>query len=76
MQNETTSDIQKLGMIVRIDVHGNNFLMAEGLDDAAVRDRLDALLARAKWLHHQTYSLYDYTPTSRKQLVNELRLIL
>jgi len=70
------SDIEKLWMVVRMDIHGTTYLMQEGLAQTAAEQCIKDILARHTNPHHQHYFTLDYTPETRKQRIQESRIML
>ncbi len=52
-------------MVVRMDMHGTNYVMREGLSRSEAEDYLARLMAAQRKVHGQDYSLYGYTAESR-----------
>lgn len=61
-----------LWMVVRMDTHGTNFIMQDGCSEEAARQFLANLLARQLKVHHQHYSIYRYTASTRAVLIAQL----
>ena len=68
------SDIKKLWMAVRMDIHGTTYLIKDDLTQEAAEQHLKDMLARHTNPHHQHYFTVDYTPETRKQRLQELRI--
>lgn len=70
------SDIEKLWMVVRMDIHGTTYLVKEGLAEKAAEQCIEEILARHSKPHHQHYFTLDYTSETRAQRLQEKRVVL
>jgi hypothetical protein len=61
-------------MVVRMDIHGNNYMMRDDLTEAQAKAYVADLVGSQLKVHGQDYSIYSYTSSTRAQLAERLAL--